>query len=64
MTLEEVAQYLRLNKHTAYRLVQAGKLPAFKVGTQWRLNIEDVDAWLESNKNVRRKGGRDCDIED
>ena len=52
MTLEEVADYLRLSKDTVYRMANAGTIPASKVGSQWRLRREDLDAWLEKNKNV------------
>ncbi len=52
MTLEEVADYLRLSKDTVYRMASTGKLPASKVGSQWRFRKDDVDAWLEKNKNV------------
>ncbi len=52
MTLEEVAVFLRLSKDTVYRMVQAGKIPASKVGTQWRFRREEVDEWLGKNKNV------------
>jgi excisionase family DNA binding protein len=52
MTLEEVAAYLRVSKDTVYRLAQGGKIPASKAGTQWRFRREDVDQWLEQNKNV------------
>ena len=59
MTLEEVAAYLRLSKDTVYRLAHAAKIPASKVGNQWRFRKEDVDAWFEKNKNVAmKKGGR------
>ena len=54
MTLEEVAEYLRLSKDTVYRMANMGKLPASKVGSQWRFRKEDVDQWLEKNKNVKR----------
>ena len=54
MTLEEVAAYLRLSKDTIYRLAQGGKLPGSKAGSQWRFRREDVDGWLEKNKNVAR----------
>ncbi len=54
MTLEEVARFLRLSNDTVYRLVNAGKLPASKVGDQWRFRKEDVDAWFEKNKNIRQ----------
>ena len=53
MTLEEVAIFLRLSKDTVYRMVQAGKIPASKVGTQWRFKRGVVDEWLERNKNVQ-----------
>ncbi|HEV56212.1 MAG TPA: DNA-binding protein [Phycisphaerales bacterium] len=55
MTLDEVAAYLRLSKDTVYRMAQSGKIPASKVGTQWRFRQSDVDAWLEQNKNVANK---------
>lgn len=54
MTLEEVAEYLRLSKGTVYRMANSGKIPASKVGNQWRFRKEDVDQWLEQNKNVAR----------
>ena len=59
MTLEEVADYLRLSKDTVYRLANTGKLPASKVGNQWRFRREDVDQWLDMNKNVSRDGSQE-----
>ena len=56
MTLDEVATYLRLSKDTVYRMVQSGRIPAAKVGTQWRFRKPEVEQWLESNRN--RKRGR------
>ena len=56
ITLEEVAAYLRLSKDTVYRMAQAGKIPASKVGNQWRFRREEVDAWLEKHKNLRGDG--------
>lgn len=55
MTIEEVALYLRLSKDTVYRMAQVGRIPASNVGTQWRFRREDVDQWLERNKNVARE---------
>ena len=55
MTLGEVAEHLRLSKDTVYRMAQSGRIPASKVGTQWRFRQEDVDSWLEKNKNVAKK---------
>jgi excisionase family DNA binding protein len=55
MTLREVADYLRLSNDTVYRMANTGTISASKVGNQWRFRREDIDAWLEANKNV---GGR------
>jgi excisionase family DNA binding protein len=54
MTLAEVAAYLRLSKDTVYRMASSGRLPASKVGSQWRFRRGDVDQWLDKNKNVSR----------
>lgn len=56
MTLEEVAAYLRLSKDTVYRMAQTGKIPASKVGNQWRFRREEVEAWLEQHKNLPGDG--------
>jgi len=46
MTLEEVAEYLRLSVHTIYKMAQKGKIPALKAGKKWRFRKEDIDRWL------------------
>lgn len=50
LTLKEVAQYLKLAEKTAYRLAAEGKLPGFKVGGSWRFKREDIDRWIEEQK--------------
>jgi excisionase family DNA binding protein len=51
LTLKEVAAYLKLAEKTAYRLASEGKLPGFKVGGSWRFKCEDLDAWIEKQKD-------------
>jgi excisionase family DNA binding protein len=53
-TPEQVARYLHVNKFTVYRLVTEKKIPAFKVGNQWRFKREMIDAWLMAKSNVRK----------
>jgi excisionase family DNA binding protein len=55
LTTEEVLEYLQVNLRTVYRLIKAGKIPAVRVGRQWRFRKRDIDAWLESQRprNVR-----------
>jgi len=55
LTTEEVLEYLQVNLRTVYRLIKAGKLPAVRVGRQWRFRKRDIDAWLE---NQRTRGSR------
>ncbi len=45
MTVKEVAKYLKVHTSTVYRLAQAGTLPRFKIGGDWRFNKESVDRW-------------------
>jgi excisionase family DNA binding protein len=54
-TPEQIARYLHVNKFTVYRLVTEKKIPAFKVGNQWRFKQEMIDAWLMAKSNVRKK---------
>jgi excisionase family DNA binding protein len=52
LTIDQVASYLKVDKFTVYRLVTKRKLPAFKVGSQWRFKREMIDEWLENNSNM------------
>jgi excisionase family DNA binding protein len=47
---EEVLEYLQVNLRTVYRLIKAGKIPAVRVGRQWRFRKRDIDAWLETQR--------------
>src|SRR5512132_3339825 len=51
LTTEEVLEYLQVNLRTVYRLIKAGKIPAVRVGRQWRFRKRDIDAWLESQRS-------------
>ena len=50
MTIEELAQYLRVKRRTIYEWVKKGKIPAIKTVGQWRFKKEKIDAWLESQQ--------------
>ena len=50
LTTDEVLKYLQVNLRTVYRLIKAGKLPAVRVGRQWRFRKRDVDNWLDTNR--------------
>ena len=50
---EQVARYLNVDKFTVYRLVSQKKIPAFKVGNQWRFKKRLIDAWLKKHSNMQ-----------
>lgn len=46
MTIKEVSKYLKMNERTVYKLIQAGQIPAAKLGKQWRLDKEKLNDWI------------------
>jgi excisionase family DNA binding protein len=51
MTIEEAAEHLKVSKETIYKMVQKGKIPASKIGNQWRFHKETIDQWLLEKSN-------------
>jgi excisionase family DNA binding protein len=47
MTIEEVAEYLRVPLSSLYKLAQHGKIPASKVGRHWRFRREFINRWMD-----------------
>jgi len=52
MTIEEVAEYLRLAVPTVLKYVRLGKLPSFRQGRLTRLKKSELDAFLESGRKA------------
>jgi excisionase family DNA binding protein len=52
LTTKEVAQYLRVDQYTIYRLVSQKKIPAFKIGNQWRFKRSVLERWLKTKMNI------------
>ena len=47
LTLEEVAAYLRLTPQTIYKWAQEKRIPAAKLGKEWRFRKAIIDKWLD-----------------
>jgi excisionase family DNA binding protein len=45
ITVGELAEYLRVHRSTHYRLLKKQQLPGFKIGSDWRFNVEAIDQW-------------------
>ena len=55
LTTEEYSRTCRSTCVTVYRLIKAGKIPAVRVGRQWRFKRADLDAWLDVQRTRRSK---------
>jgi len=55
MTTKEAAEYLKLNYMTVYKLAQRGRIPASKIGGNWRFKKDVLDEWL-TKKSVTVEG--------
>jgi excisionase family DNA binding protein len=59
MTVEEVSEYLHVHPSTIYRLIKRNKIPAFRIGSDWRFNVETIDKWraeMEGGIPTSQKG--------
>jgi excisionase family DNA binding protein len=51
LTIKEVAEYLKVNERTIYRLAASGDLPGFKVGNSWRFKQSELEQYITSQHN-------------
>lgn len=49
LTLEEVAKYLKVKPQTIYNWAQNGKIPAAKIGKEWRFRKSVIDKWFNQH---------------
>ncbi|MDD3118329.1 MAG: PTS sugar transporter subunit IIA [Victivallales bacterium] len=47
LTLEEVAEYLRVSERTVYDWAQKGDIPCGKIGTSWRFKRSEIENWVD-----------------
>ena len=47
MTTKEVADYLNLHPLTVHKYAREGKIPAFKIGTDWRFHKKYIERWIK-----------------
>ncbi len=52
-TVKQVADYLKVNERTVYRMAIAGKIPAFKVGASWRFKKVEIERWIKEQHNQK-----------
>ncbi|MFW6106558.1 MAG: helix-turn-helix domain-containing protein [bacterium] len=57
LTVDEVADFLRVKPSTVYEWAKQGKIPASKVGRLWRFSRKDVEAWVRNGGVQPHDGG-------
>ena len=63
LTIKDVAQYLDVHTATIYKYAQQGRIPAFKIGSDWRFTKKHINAWIDQqtknkmHKSSSPKGG-------
>ena len=56
ITVDELSEYLRVHKITIYRMLKQRKLPAFRIGSDWRFNLETIKQWQLDQTNTETRG--------
>jgi excisionase family DNA binding protein len=47
MTAKDVAEYLHIHTLTVHKYAREGKIPAFKIGTDWRFHRKYIERWIK-----------------
>ncbi len=67
LTIDELAEYLKLSRTKLYRMAQEGKIPGSKIGAQWRFNRKEIDDWVTNqrpggNASQENENGNDGEV--
>jgi excisionase family DNA binding protein len=52
LTVREVAIVLHVHSSTIYRLLKEHKIPAFRIGSDWRFNEEAIGDWIRNDAQM------------
>jgi excisionase family DNA binding protein len=53
LNVSELSEYLHIHKTTIYRLLREGRLPGFRIGSDWRFSVEAIDQWLRDHSQKK-----------
>jgi excisionase family DNA binding protein len=57
LTVSELSEYLHVHRTTIYRLLREGKLPGFRIGSDWRFSFDAIEQWQRDHTNTIPEGG-------
>ncbi len=52
LTVEEIANHLKVSTKTIYRLIERKELPAIRISRMYRVNEKDFKLWLNEQRSV------------
>jgi excisionase family DNA binding protein len=62
LTTKQVAEYLHIHPLTVHRYAREGRIPAFKIGTDWRFHKKYIEKWIKqkvsTNNDVGKQGSK------
>ena len=53
LTAKEVAEYLNIHPLTVHKYAREGKIPAFKIGTDWRFHKKYIERWIKEKSDYQ-----------
>jgi excisionase family DNA binding protein len=55
LTMKDICDLLRVHQSTIYKLIKKGKIPSFRIGSDWRFRRDRIERWVaqKSMDNVR-----------
>lgn len=56
LTAKEVAEYLNIHPLTVHKYAREGKIPAFKIGTDWRFHKKYIERWIREKSSYGPDG--------
>jgi excisionase family DNA binding protein len=55
LTVSELSEYLNVHKTTIYRALREGKLPGFRLGSDWRFHLDAIEQWQREQSEGRNR---------
>ena len=53
---KEVSEFLKLHPFTVNKLAREGKIPAFKIGADWRFHRKHIERWINEKIEYHAQG--------
>lgn len=61
LTTKDLQALINVDKSTIYRMAEDGRIPAIKVGRQWRFPVDEIERWLTRPISATPSAGTDTD---